>query len=48
MQADPEDKNMIENREFMQPLLDEYGSNWEEWMRLVDNRKRYPQTRAYN
>ena len=48
MQADPDDKNMIENREFMQPLLDEYGSNWEEWMRLVDNRKRYPQTRAYN
>lgn len=48
MQANPEDKNMIENREFMQPLLDEYGSNWEEWMRLVDNRKRYPQTRAYN
>ena len=48
MQADPEDKNMIENREFMQPLLDEYGSNWGEWMRLVDNRKRYPQTRAYN
>ena len=48
MQADPEDKNMIENREFMQPLLDEYGSNWEEWKRLVDNRKRYPQTRAYN
>lgn len=48
MLANPEDKNMIENREFMQPLLDEYGSNWEEWMRLVDNRKRYPQTRAYN
>ena len=48
MQADPDDKNMIENREFMQPLLDEYGSNWGEWMRLVDNRKRYPQTRAYN
>lgn len=48
MLANPEDKNMIENREFMQPLLDEYGSNWEEWMRLVDNRKRYPQTRPYN